>query len=274
MRKKGFDDDDLKYVGNLVLNHCKDIRVEGIVLEDAPLWSFIIRDNCENISVDNIKIIGQWRYNSDGIDICCSTNVTVKNSFIRSFDDCIVTRGAYLPGEEGNCENVVVKNCVCWCDWGCACEIWCGQKTTRIRNVIYDNLKLIHLSNKALDIATWFGSRNTVVENVSFENVTIDKEKAYENLVIETEEDQGYTPVPGFRPFIFSMYAAKIGKMDGVGTQLHIPAQSFDDFNVLYRNISLKHIKCADRLPVDCKEIENLLTFENIMIEDSDIYAE
>ena len=77
------------------------------------MWSTIIRNNCENITVDNIKIIGQWRYNSDGINICASKNVTVKNSFIRSFDDCIITRGAYLEGEDGNVENVLWKIVFC-----------------------------------------------------------------------------------------------------------------------------------------------------------------
>ena len=75
-------------------------------------------------------------------------------------------------------------------------------------------------------------------------------------------------------PHIFSMYAAKIGKMDGVGTQLHIPAESYDDFNVLYKNISLKSIKCVDKFLVDFKEIDNLLTFKNIIMEDCDIYLD
>ena len=274
LSQKGFDDDNLKYIGNIVLNNCRDIYVEGLVFDDAPLWAFIVRDNCERISIDNIKIIGQWRYNSDGIDICCSSNITVKNSFIRSFDDCIVVRGAYLPGEEGNLENVCVENCVCWCDWGCAFEIWCGQKSTHVRNVLFKNLSLTHISDKVIDIATWFGSNDTVVENVSYENINVDSEDIYENLVVETECRKGYIKDPNFVPHIFCMYAAKIGKMDGVGTQLHIPADNYDDFNILYRNILLKNIKCKDKLLVSFEQIENLLNFENIIIENSDIYKD
>ena len=140
----------VKYHGNLVLNHCKNCLVEGIILRDAPMWSIIIRNDSENITVDNIKIIGQWRYNSDGINICTSKNVTVKNCFVRSFDDCIITRGAYLEGESGNVENATVENCVLWCDWGKSIETWCGHKATEIKNILFKNNYLIHLNAVAL----------------------------------------------------------------------------------------------------------------------------
>ena len=53
---RGFTPLDMKYHGNLVMNHCKNCLVEGIVLRDAPMWSTIIRNDCENITIDNIVL--------------------------------------------------------------------------------------------------------------------------------------------------------------------------------------------------------------------------
>ena len=117
--------------------------IEGITLKDSMFWSLIVRNHCENIVIDNIKIIGQWRYNSDGIDICSSKNVTVKNSFVRSFDDCFVARAPYLKDETEDVENITVENCVMWCDWGKSLEIWCGNKPCAIRNI--KSLKMLIL---------------------------------------------------------------------------------------------------------------------------------
>lgn len=42
--ERGFTPVDMKYHGNLVLNHCKKCFIEGVILKDAPMWSTIIRD--------------------------------------------------------------------------------------------------------------------------------------------------------------------------------------------------------------------------------------
>ena len=71
--------------------------------------------------LDNIKVFGQWRYNTDGIDIVNSQNITVKNTFVHSFDDTICIKGIdrYIHAD---CEYILVENCVLWCDWGRCCE--------------------------------------------------------------------------------------------------------------------------------------------------------
>lgn len=37
-------------------------------------------------SFTNVKLVGLWRYNADGIDICNSQDVVIRNSFVRAFD--------------------------------------------------------------------------------------------------------------------------------------------------------------------------------------------
>lgn len=270
-RKKGFDADNLKYIGNLVLQNCKNVSVEGIILMDSPLWSVIIRDNCENITMDNIKIIGQWRYNADGVDICTSKNVTLKNSFIRSFDDCVVVRGAYLPGEEGNVENVLVENCVCWCDWNIALEVWCGHKKTAIRNVRFKDNYIIRISTVVMDIKTWCGSADTRVEDVDFDGVYIDADDKYRNCVIESKECKGYREKEDFRPHMLTIYAQIIGKPVGVGTQICDTTEDGSTYNLLYRNIHFNKVRYSGKpLPSFVVPKEGLLMIENITFTDCD----
>ncbi len=264
LAEKGFVEADSRYAGNLVLNHCKDVLVEGIILKDAPLWSLITRDNCENITIDNVKIIGQWRYNSDGIDICTSRNVVVKNCFVRSFDDCIVARGAYLNNEEGNVENLLVENCVLWCDWGKSLEIWCGQKPTAIRNIVYNNNYLIRLNCAAMNITTWYGSESSVVENITYRNMYIDADEIYMNAQVESAENPVYTFKPGYVPLIVHLYAQKLGKMGQLGAQTHEECD-LSDFHLRYSNISFENIYCSDKnLRVRVEEIEDVLKIENV----------
>ena len=275
LRGKGFDADDLKYIGCLVLQHCKDILVEGIILKDSPLWTVIIRDNSENITIDNIKIIGQWRYNSDGVDICTSKNVVLKNSFIRSFDDCVVVRGAYLPREEGNVEDILVENCVCWCDWNIALEVWCGHKETTIRHVKFIDNYVIRISSAVMDIKTWCGSAKTKIEDVTFDGVYIDADAEYRNCVVENDTCKGYIEDKNYRPKMLTIYAQIIGKPVGVGTQICDTTDDGSQYKLEYRDIHFNKVKYTGKpLDVVVKSQEGLLTIENVTFKDCDFEVE
>ena len=54
--------------GNLKFYDCKDVTVEGVLLRDSAIWCVNLF-HCENVLIDNIKVFGQWKYNTDGLDI-------------------------------------------------------------------------------------------------------------------------------------------------------------------------------------------------------------
>ena len=73
------------------------------------------------VAISDVKLVGLWRYNSDGIDICNSQDVTIRDSFIRSFDDSIVIKGLKnrrQSFDDRPIRNVRVSGLVVWCDWG------------------------------------------------------------------------------------------------------------------------------------------------------------
>jgi len=55
--------------GAVKLQDCSDIVIEGIVMRDPDVWCCSLF-GCRQATTQNIKLIGLWRYNSDGIDIC------------------------------------------------------------------------------------------------------------------------------------------------------------------------------------------------------------
>ena len=234
---------------NMVLYNCKNVYVEGITLKDSMFWSLIVRNHCENIVIDNIKIIGQWRYNSDGIDICASKNVTVKNSFVRSFDDCFVARGAYLQDETEDVENITVKNCVMWCDWGKSLEIWCGNKPCAIRNIKFEDIYLIRLSVVAMNITTWYGSELSLVENIAYKNIFIntDNDKNRMSVMTDNEENPVYINRKA-RAKTLHIAPERLGK--STGNQGLEKMDSYDEFNNVYRNIVLEDIHINEDDPI------------------------
>ena len=165
----------------LQLEQCQNVSVEGIILRDAHIWTLLAHE-CNKVDIDNIKIIGQWRYNADGIDIVNTKNVTIQNSFVRAFDDCIVVKGIknFYWGQnnpnwdsttQSNVSNVVVKNCVVWNDWNCALEIGAETVTDSITNVLYQNCDIIHYVHVAMDIQN--GNRANI-SNIVYDDIRVE----------------------------------------------------------------------------------------------------
>ena len=161
--------------GLLGFKGCRGTRVEGVVLKDSGGFNLTL-DDCDDTVVDGVKIIGAWRHNSDGIDVCSSRDTVVRNCFIRTYDDCVVARGACPWVSDAPLSRMMVSNNVLWCDWGKNCEVWAGSLAGVIEDVTYRDNRLVRTAGVAMDVTTWFGSSNTVIRNVLFENQEIDLE--------------------------------------------------------------------------------------------------
>ena len=121
---------------------CRDFSVEGVILRDCATFCLIPAAS-ENFVIDNVKTIGMWRYNSDGIDLFNCAHAVIKNCFLRNFDDCMVIKGI-VGWEKRNNEDILVENCVVWCDWGSALEIGAETNAPAYRNITFRNCDIIH----------------------------------------------------------------------------------------------------------------------------------
>lgn len=172
--RKGLGDPS-KNLTQFWASSCTNVTVEGITLRDAPFWTVILYDGCRNFTFDNVKLVGQWRYNSDGFDICSSQNVTIRNSFVRSFDDCVVARGAGNLEREEATNGILVEDCVLWCDWGKNCEVCVGERDeVSVRNVTFRNCALANIAGCGCDVTAFRGGENSLIENIVFEGLEYD----------------------------------------------------------------------------------------------------
>ncbi|MBO5653501.1 MAG: endopolygalacturonase, partial [Clostridia bacterium] len=74
------------------LEYCQNVEIDGITIRDSLVYN-IRPIGCENLAIRHVKIIGCWRYNSDGIDMHNCVNVHISDCFIRTFDDAICVKG-------------------------------------------------------------------------------------------------------------------------------------------------------------------------------------
>ena len=157
----------------LTLYGCTNVTVEGVVRRDPARWTMLVRGHSRDVVVDNVKVIGLWRYCTDGIDITTSERVTVRNSFFRTYDDCIVLRATLE--EKSPVRDILVENCVLWCDWGRNLEIIYdgGTANPLVENVLYRNVKIVNVSVSACSIDSRL-SLATRFRNIRYENIEVD----------------------------------------------------------------------------------------------------
>lgn len=156
-----------KRIHTVQLEYCNNIKIEGITIRDSLVYN--IRPlACSGIDISNVKIIGCWRYNSDGIDMHNCVDVRISNCFLRTFDDSICIKGfdCYYSGDVEEAvqkamyrngkaydvfKNVVVSDCVIWNDWGKCLEIGAETRAEEICNIVFENCDIIHVNSSVLD---------------------------------------------------------------------------------------------------------------------------
>lgn len=215
---------------------CNNIEIEGIVLRDAPMWCCSLF-GCTDVNINNVKIVGQWRYNADGIDVANCSNVQVSDCFVRSFDDALAVKGMLQNNGEPetvfigdqNVENVTFERCVLWCDWGHAMVIGAETYAPTIRNIVFRDIDVIRTSDVFMDI---LHGNKAAISDVTFENIDAGIDDHTPEPVFQTERGQTYTdPNRGYVPRLMSISIAPNGWLDDntLGTVDH----------VTYRNITV-----------------------------------
>ena len=146
--------------------NCRDFSVEGPILRDSSVFA-LIPANCEDFVIENVKTIGMWRFNSDGIDLFNCRNAVIRNCFLRNFDDCVVLKG--IRGwDTKNMENILVEGCVVWCDWGSALEVGAETNADVYENILFRDCDVIHASSVCMRV---HHNNRADIRNVAYENI-------------------------------------------------------------------------------------------------------
>ncbi len=201
------------------LEYCDDVEIDGITMRDSLVYN-IRPIGCRNLKIKNLKIIGCWRYNSDGIDMHNCRDVHISDCFIRTFDDSICVKGFDFYNEadvmaaikaatyHGGCcydsfENLVVERTVIFNDWGKSLEIGAETKAEKIRNIHFRNCDIIHLMGPALDC---MNVDYAEVSEVYFTNINIEADEVIPKLLLQTKDGEEYhNTAPEYMPETISV---------------------------------------------------------------------
>ena len=155
---------------NLLYINGKNITVEGIILRDASVWTVPVK-NSENVVLEGVKILG-YRANSDGIDICNSRGVTVKNCFVRTLDDLVVVKTTRAGG---TAENIRVTGNVLWNEVAHALSVG-AEINHDISDVVFEDNDIIHDKGREWSLRVYHCD-NAKVSGVVFRNIRIEESK-------------------------------------------------------------------------------------------------
>ena len=117
----------------------KDVVVKDVALLGPYHWSLVLQ-NVEHAVVDGIAVLGGRVINDDGLDICRSRDVTIRNSFFHVQDDNIAVKWW--------AEDVKVENCVFWADVARCVHIGgeCDPPPHGMRRISVKNVDVLHQS--------------------------------------------------------------------------------------------------------------------------------
>ncbi|KAF1002724.1 hypothetical protein AG4045_019568 [Apium graveolens] len=161
---------DLHTVCNyaLVFHSCNGLRLSGLTHSNSPRVHIILT-NCYDAVLSNLRITApETSPNTDGINVSGSKNVTVKNSYIGTGDDCIavsggssfvnitgiscgpghgISIGALGKGGHDEVEEIHVRNCTLQGTLtGVRVKSWQGG-SGYARKISFENIKLIDVNN-------------------------------------------------------------------------------------------------------------------------------
>lgn len=173
--------------GNVKFYDCKKVKLEGIGFINSAIWCINLF-HCFDVDINGINVFGQWRYNTDGIDIVNSQRITIKNSFVHSFDDSITVKGIDRYADTCNTD-MLFENCVLWCDWGRTCEIGLETMCKEYKNITFRNCDVLRGGTVACDIQNGDCAE---IHHITFENIHIELEGFYTASVYQGYDDQKY----------------------------------------------------------------------------------
>jgi hypothetical protein len=183
--------------GLLNILGCTGVTIEGIILRDPVLFA-VAPVVCREVHIRNIKLIGLWRYNSDGIDFINSRQCSVEDSFVRSFDDSIVFKGLKawrgFPGNAESVQDIQVRRCVVWNDWGRSLEIGAETVAHEISDLLFEDCDVIHTAHIAMDVQN---CDRALCRNLVFRNIRVEFDDDFTRPVIQERREMKYAVKSG-----------------------------------------------------------------------------
>jgi hypothetical protein len=200
---------NVKIIGHGIIEHSpmsvkisssKNITVDGIIVLNPKHYTTTIGQS-DSITIKNIKSFSSEGW-GDGIDIFCSSHVTLENLFMRNSDDCIAIYGHRWQWF-GNTTNITVSNAILWADVAHPILIGTHGDTLHpdtLGDMKFANIDILEQNENQIDyqgcIALNAGDNN-LIRNIRFENIRIDDFKKGQFINLRVMYNQKYNTSPG-----------------------------------------------------------------------------
>ncbi len=220
------------HAGNFIVLKGSDLTLEGVIIRNSCGWTVPVRQS-DHVVIDNVKILG-YRANSDGIDICNSTNVMVKNCFIRTNDDLIVVK---TEKGEGPAKHILVNNCVLFNQLANALSLG-AELREDVDDVCFTNCHIIHDQGRAWSLRI-FQSDSSTISHIRFEDLDIAESHLFVSLWIGKEIASYNKALGNIRDVLFR-------NIDVHGAPLNIDLVGGDKDHDI-QNVTFQHIILNDK---------------------------
>ena len=229
------------------LEYCENVEIDGITIRDSLVYN-IRPIGCKKLHISGVKIIGCWRYNSDGIDMHNCEDVLIEDCFIRTFDDSVCVKGfdCYYEGDVEKAvneamyrngkaydvfRNTVVRNCVIWNDWGKCLEIGAETRAEEIYDIVFENCDIIHVNSSVLDS---YNIDYADVHDVTYRDINVEyDDEIFKSLIQKNDREVYVNKDKNYYPYLISATTSYHKEYSAGGTRRGKTR------NLLFKNIHL-----------------------------------
>jgi alpha-L-rhamnosidase len=152
--KKNFRNLSIPRAQLCIINHSKNVRVEGVTFKDSQYWNLHLYD-CRGVTVRGARFQVPDDYkqapSTDGIDVDSCQDVEIKGCHFSVTDDCICMKGSKGPmamedKDSPPVEHVRISDCTFTRGNG---ALTLGSEATIVRDVVVEHCKVtgsVHLA--------------------------------------------------------------------------------------------------------------------------------
>lgn len=155
-----------EYTLPIEMQRCSNVTIEGICILDPAGWAITLYF-CDNVTVDNVKIITA-RANGDGISVQSSSNITVTGGFVRTWDDSLVVKNK----DNGTTSDVMFDGVTVWTDLAQSCEVGYETYGASMTGITFSNITILHNYHKAA--MSIHNADQADISNVTYSNITLE----------------------------------------------------------------------------------------------------
>ena len=178
----------------VVFDHCKNIVIEGVTIENSPMWQ-VVPYYSDNVTIRNVRILApQHSPNTDAMDPFSSSNVVIENVYADVGDDNVAIKSGMInsPGPDSPSRNITVRNCVFMHGHGMSIgsELAGGAQNVVAEHIQFDG------TDQGIRVKS-NRDRGNVVKNLVFRDLTM---KNVKNAIVVSEYYPRIAPAGGVEP--------------------------------------------------------------------------